>query len=381
LRALDRERFESRIACFKRWGQFLVDIEQQQIPISEYFINSLYKPATFRRQMQFIRDLKRNHVQIVHSYNFYANLFAIPAARLAGVPVVIASIRDTGMNLTPAKIHVHRLFCGLADCILVNAEAIRRWLAEQGCDEEKIVVIRNGLDLSRFDQPVDGAGLRRELGISEAAPLVMVLARLTPQKGIEFFLQAAALVSRHFPEARFLIIGDAFLNTRRNGVAERDIVYTESLKQLAVRLGIGERVIFTGFRPDIPALLSQAAVSVLPSLSGEGLPNSLIESMAAGVPVVATRVGGTTEVIERDGEDGLLVAPQDPAALAGAIETILVNRELARYLGQEGKRRAIQRFSLERMVHRTEELYASLLEQVMRGKNSRNPKTGPEVLL
>jgi glycosyltransferase involved in cell wall biosynthesis len=292
---------------------------------------------------------------------------------------VIASIRDTGMNLTPTKIHVHRVFCKLADCILVNAVAIRRWLLEQGCDEEKIVVIRNGLDLSRFAQPVDGAGLRRELGVTETAPLVMVLARLTPQKGIEVFLDAAALLSQRFPEARFLIVGDAFLSTGRD---ERDTVYMGQLVQRAERLGIGERAIFTGFRPDVPALLSQAAVSVLPSLNGEGLPNSLIESMAAGVPVVATRVGGATEVIERDGVDGLLVKPQDPVALAGAIGALLRNRELALSLGQEGRRQAERRFSLEHMVRQTEDLYANLLEHARRGNSSRHsskPGAGSEV--
>lgn len=371
VRNLDRSRFEPRFACLKRWGHFLDDIEQQRIPIAEYRIRTLYKPSTIHQQLRFTRDIKREQIQIVHSYNFYANVFAVPAARFAGVPVVIASIRDTGMGPTTlVRTHLHRLVCSLADCVLVNAEAIRQWLIEQGYNEEKIVVIRNGIDLSRFSHLRGTTGLRQDLGLPAHAPLVVVLARLIPQKGLETFLEAAAEVSRRHPEVRFLIVGDVFASKGNNGVVVSDDSYKKALQQHAVRLGIDERVVFTGFRSDVPELLSQAAVAVLPSVSGEGLSNALLESMAAGVPSIATRVGGSSEVIDEDGVTGLLVPPRDPRALVEAMCSVLDNPELARRLGVQAQRRVTRDFSLERLARETENLYAALLARAKRGNGN-----------
>lgn len=360
---LDRSRFELRFGCLKRWGHFLDEIDQHQIPLSEYSIDSLYNAGTVRQQLRLAGDLRRQRTQIVHSYNFYANVFAIPAAKLAGVPVTIASIRDAGIYLTLAQKRVQRFVVGFADCILVNAESIRQWLVEQKCNPEKIRVIRNGIDLSRFTLKKNDTALHQELGLPADAPLVMMLSRLNPQKGVEYFLEAAAVVARHCPAAHFVIVGDGYV--RRDGVIQSDTTYQQVLQQSVLRLGLGGRVSFTGFRPDVPEVLSEAAVSVLPSLS-EGLSNTLLESMAAGVPVVATKVGGNPEVIQ-DGIGGYLVPPRDSSALAEAICAILKNRDLARNLGREARQRVVERFSLERMVRETQDLYVQLLERKRRG--------------
>jgi L-malate glycosyltransferase len=363
VRMLDRTRFEPRFACLKRWGHFLEEIERCQIPVTEYPIKNLYKPNTFWQQYQLAREMREHHTQIVHSYNFYANVFAVPAAKLAGVPVVIASIRDTGMGITYPRMRLHKLVCSFADCILVNAEAVRDWLIADGWSAEKITVIRNGIDLSLFTHLHGADGLRRELGIPAQAPLVVVLARLARQKGIESFLEAAAEVHRRSPNTRFLVVGDGFVYDRhRSGEINTDVVYQQALRDRAQRLGIGDHVIFTGYRSDVPGLLSQASVSVLPSLSGEGLSNTLLESMAVGAPVVATTVGGNAEVIE-NGKSGLLVPPNDPQALAQAICAILQDRELAQRLGRAAKRRVTDLFSRERMVRETQDLYVQLLEK------------------
>src|SRR5439155_1397923 len=151
-------------------------------------------------------------------------------------------------------------------------------------------------------------------------------------------------------EARFLVLGDCSPAT--NG-------YKEELLSHAIRLGLRDRVVFTGFRDDVADVLSEVAVSVLPSLS-EGLSNALLESMAMGVPVVATRVGGNPEAVEED-VTGLLVPPRDPAALAEAICRLLENHRLASRFIQAGRQRVVERFSLERMVQETERLYLKLL--------------------
>ena len=353
---LDPSRFEHEFGCLRRSGEFLAQIEARGLTVNEYAVARLYGPHALAQQLRFARHLRRRRIQIMHSYNFYPNVFAIPAARLARTPVVLASIRDTGAHLTPRQRRVQRLSCRLADHILVNAEAVREWLTDEGYNPARISVIRNGLDLSRFPPGADDPALRRELGVPDGAPLIAVLSRLSRLKGVEDFLEAAADVSARFEQARFLVIGG---NIDPDGNAYRD-----ELEARAAALGLQQRVIFTGFRLDVPRLLSAVTVSVLPSLS-EGLSNTILESMAAGAPVVATRVGGSAEALD-DGVDGLLVPPRDPAALSRAITWVLEHPEEARELGRRARARVADEFSLQRMIRETECLYARLLEQPAR---------------
>lgn len=343
---LDPSRFELHFACLKRQGEFLSDIENLRAPVTEYGINSLYNRKAFQERLRFARYIRENHIQIVHTYNFYGNVFAIPAARLAGTPAIVASIRDTGAYLTSLQRRVQRLMCRAADRILVNAEAVRQWLIAERYPRQKIRVIPNGIDLARFGPRADGGHFRRELGLPPRAPLVAVLARLNPLKGVEDFLQAAPIIAGRFPQARFLIVGDG--DSRRE------------LEVSAARLGLHDRLVFTGFRADVPEVLSAVTVSVLPSLS-EGFSNVVLESMAAGVPVVATTVGGNPEAVE-DGVTGFLVPPRQPEALARAIGLLLENPQLAAQFGQAGRRRVTEHFSRDQMVRATERLYLDLLQ-------------------
>jgi len=164
-------------------------------------------------------------------------------------------------------------------------------------------------------------------------------------KGIAYFLDAASIVAAKHPETRFLIVGD--------GGSRRE------LESHVAGLGLADKIVFTGFRTDVPRLLSEVSLSVLPTLS-EGLSNSLLESMASGVPVVATRVGGNTEIVE-DGVTGLIVAPRDSVMLADAMTTLIGNPALASTFGAAGKRRIAELFSLERSVREIEGLYQKLI--------------------
>ncbi|MBI4526154.1 MAG: GT4 family glycosyltransferase PelF [Deltaproteobacteria bacterium] len=365
VKRIDDGKFDLQVACLCRSGEFLPEIES--VPLTEFYIESLYGRAAFGQQVKFGRHLKQNRIQIVHTYGFYPNLFAIPAAWFSRVPVIVASIRDTGAYLTPGKKRAQKMVCRLADRIVVNAEAVRNWLIEEGFNPKKITVIHNGIDVSRFQKKRSGSRLRQDFGLSPHSPIIAVISRLNPLKGIHYFLDAAAQISRRFPEARFLIIGDSD-------------EYRKELEDCAGRLGIRERVIFTGFRLDIAELLSEISISVLPSLT-EGLSNTLLESMAAGVPVVATEVGGNPELVQ-DGITGLLVPPRDPGALARAISLLLEKREMALQFGHAGRERAAKLFSLEKMVAHTERLYLELLEraectQVVRAKKEEGGLTAP----
>jgi glycosyltransferase involved in cell wall biosynthesis len=206
------------------------------------------------------------------------------------------------------------------------------------------------VDLTRFAGAPAGERLRHELHLPPNSRLVVVASRLTRLKGIECFLSAAAALSVKHPDVRFLIVGET---------SPPDPAYLQSLERLARELGIADRVTFTGRRSDIPAVLGAADVAVMPSLN-EALSNVVLESMAAGAPVVATRVGGTPEALT-DGATGLLVQPGDAGAIATAVSRLLDDRALACRLGRAARERIAERFSVERMVSATEDLYAELL--------------------
>jgi glycosyltransferase involved in cell wall biosynthesis len=343
---IDPSRFDLHLACLRCSGALLGELKTLQVPRPEFRIGRFYNPTTFWQGMRLAQYIRKNRIQIVHSYGFYSNVFTVPTAWLAGRSFVVASIRDTGDVLTPAQRLVQRMVCRLAHCVLVNAEAIRDKLVEQGYAPGKIIVIRNGITLAKFGKRQRNSLLRQELALPLSAPLVVVFSRLNQMKGIQYFLDAAVILAGRFPDVRFLVVGD--------GESRKE------LEEYACRLGLGQRTVFTGFRSDVPELLSEAAVSVLPSLS-EGLSNSLLESMAAGVPVVATRVGGNPEVVEHE-VTGLLVPLRDSAALAAAVGRVLDDKDLAASFAQAGIRRVAELFSMERSVRETEHLYQRLVE-------------------
>lgn len=356
---LEPSRYEVHFGCLRMWGELLEEINARGFPVFNYNLFTFKSPGLIPAQIRLARDIRKHGIKIVHTYNFYANVFAIPAAKLAGARVV-ASIRDMGIYQSSRQREVQRYVCKLADRILVNAKAINDWLVSEGYDRKRITVISNGIDLSRFERRSLRGELHRELGLPAGAPLIGVVGRVTRLKGIEDFLIAAAIVAQRFPAARFLIVGSSFTGQGRAIVT--DDSYLGELARLAAALGLGERVIFTGFRDDIEQILPELSVSVLSSHS-EGLSNALLESMAAGVPVVATRVGDTAEAV-RDSENGLLVPPGNPDSIADAVCRLLNEPALAQRVGQAGRKSVIDRFSIKRMVEKTGDLYESLLPTV-----------------
>jgi glycosyltransferase involved in cell wall biosynthesis len=352
-RRIDRSRFDLRFACLRKWGFYLDEIEQRKIPVSEYPVKSFFSPVTLLQQARFGRDLRAEKIQIVHSYNFYSNVFAVPAAKMAGVPLVIASIRDQGVYLNSMQKRAQKWACGFADLILVNAKSISDWLLEEGYEPSKIRIIRNGIDLTRYGEGSNSPALRAELGLPKDAPLVLMLSRLNPQKGVDDFIKAAAMVRLQRPDVRFLLIGEKL--KYQDGGFGLDAGYHNYLHELCMNLGLQDHIVFTGHRSDVPALLAEGCVSVLPTHS-EGLSNTLLESMAAGLPIVATKVGGNGELVE-DGVNGILVPPQAPATLANAILRILDDKALADRFSAAARAKANAYFSMEKMVGDTESLY------------------------
>jgi len=357
LRGHDRHRFDPLIACLQGGGAFLSELEGLTAGIREFPISRLYGPRAWAQQLRAAAYLKKQRVDIVQAYGFYSNCFIIPAARLAGVPVIIASIRDTGTPWTTAQRRVERVICRLAHSVMTNAEACKDMLVEQGYDPTKIRVIPNGIDIDGLRARNGKSTLRADLGIEADAPLIGTIARIDECKGLEYFIDAAALVSPQRPEARFVIVG---------GNAPSHAEYRRALEERGRDRELNGKLFFAGSRTDVPELLRELEVSVLSSVT-EGLPNAVLESMAAGVPVVATRVGGVPEIIT-DGLDGFTVPSKDPESLAAAINRLLASAEMRRVVAQQGSHTVEMKFTRERMVRATEEHYLRLFEAQGKGR-------------
>jgi glycosyltransferase involved in cell wall biosynthesis len=354
---LNRERFDVSFGCHRRVGQFLKTIEDRGIPIETYSLSRFASLHGAWQGLRLLRHIARKRIAIVHTYGFYGNVFALPAARLAGAPVLIASIRDDGVCLTPRQRAVQRVVCRLADTIVTNAEGIKKALVAEGWAPDRITVIPNGVDTERFAVPVPHSPLRAELGIPDGVPIVAMTARLTRFKGAHFFIEAAARLRAKHPDVRFVIVGPG--ETPRGNASASADPYVAGLGQQVQALGLQDRLIFAGCRTDIPAVLQDVAVAVQPSIS-EGMSNAVLEAMAAGRPVVATDVGGMSDVVI-DGTTGLLVPPADVEALAGAIDRLLGDPALGARLGAEARRVVFDQFSIAQMIERTERLYVDLL--------------------
>lgn len=356
VKKLDLDIFDLKVACLEKTGSLMKEYEKRGIPISEFKIKKLYSPKTFSQIYKLASFMRDNRIQVLHCYNFYAMIIAIPAAKIAGVPVVITSIRDRGIYLSKAKKIMQKWTCKMADNILVNADSIEQWLLEEGYNADKIEVIKNGIDLSLYENSTENS-IRKEFNIPSKSNIVVMIARLNYMKGVEDFIRAANTVNQYHPDTYFLIIGSPSiecLHVNENGCSEYD-----DWNRLIARFNMKKKIIFTGNRSDIPAFLAEASISVLPSHS-EGLSNTLLESMAAGVPIVTTNTGGNPELVA-DGVNGILVPVKSPRAIAKAINKILGDNILAEKFSRESLYRAKNDHSLAQMVSKTTALYNNRL--------------------
>jgi glycosyltransferase involved in cell wall biosynthesis len=287
----------------------------------------------------------RKHVRLVNAHDIGATLYAAPAARLAGVRHVIHT--DHSQILTIRRfLPVYRWVFqhGISHATAVSEHLRRHLLDTFSLSEERVTTIPNGIDVGRFAVPLDTSSLHRELGIREGELVIGSIGRLTEQKGMEYLVKAFARLSQRRSDMKLIIVGDGELR--------------QSLESLAHRLLVGERVVFTGIRTDIPHLMRLFDLFALPSL-WEGQPITIVEAMAAAKPIVATNVGGNAEILHR-GEFGVLVPPGDENALADAISALLSDAARARELGKKAASRAERELTSASMVRRYEELFAAI---------------------
>ncbi len=337
-RSLNREMFRVHLGCLQRRGPFLGNLgDVTEFPVG----GSLYGAASLKIRWRLARYLKSHEIGIAHAFDFYTNFVLIPAARWARVPVVIGSQRQLGDLLTRRQERAQAMVLRWCDTVVCNSRAAAARLMTLGLRESQLAIIGNGLPAEAFaDTPPALARSRDVLRVG------MIARMNTRSKNHRLFLRAAARLRDRFPALQFVLVGDGSLR--------------QELEREARDIGLGNSVLFLGDRRDIPAVLASLDITVLPSAS-ESLSNVILESMAAGVPVVANRVGGNCELVTED--RGLLVPPNDDKALAGAIERLLRDAPLRRVLGCNANAFARENFTLEQMRKRHEALYHDLLEK------------------
>lgn len=345
LRGLDRRLFQLHFAC----PQILLEKYGDDIPkdvhVTAMMVDSL---SDVRGAARLASLLRRHKIQILHSHMFRASLFASPIGRFCRVPVILETphVRETWRKgWIKSHFIVDRAVARFVDHYIAVSEANARYLVEQKrIPAKKISVIQNGCSIERVDPSrAHPAGIRENLGFSKNDLVLIAMARLEPQKGHRILLEALALLYPQLSNLRLICLGTGALE--------------EELKEKTRSLGLDSAVRFVGFQSNVADWLAASDIGVLPSFY-EGLPLAAVETLAAGLPIVATAVDGTPEVVI-NGETGLLVPAGDPSAMAEAISSLARQPELRRKFALAGRERVLKQFTIERQVEKTSNLYLS----------------------
>jgi glycosyltransferase involved in cell wall biosynthesis len=350
IKHLDRKAFYTIVACPPS-GPLGSDLKKMRIKV----IPVEMEKSRFNLRLipMFWRLIKAERISLIHCHGPRAAFFCSIGAKLNKIPMiytphVFTSHENMKRALEMISLLIDKYICLFPDRIISVSERARYWAITQRLTRpDKIVTIRNGIDLSEF-RGLDGLDLMKErlrFRIDPHESIVGMIARLVPQKDPWYFIEAAAEIVKTNPKVRFLVIGDGHLR-------EKTMKMVEDLK-------LGRHVVFAGIQRRIPPLLAIMDVVVLPSL-WEGLPLVILEAMAMGKPVVATRVNGSAEVVI-DGKTGFLVPPKDPACLAQKIVSLLNDCKKREEMGIKGREVVEKEFQVKDMVKKIIEIYRNVL--------------------
>ncbi|MFH1689835.1 MAG: glycosyltransferase [Candidatus Eisenbacteria bacterium] len=305
-------------------------------------LRSELNPAAILRLSSIIL---RRRVDVVHAHRAHAHTIGLVAAWLTRRPFVVS--RHTALRPRDNLGSRVKYRARAVTKIVAVSRAVADVLVDYGVRPDRLTVIHDGIDPDLFGAEGRDSGVLEELGLSAGALVVCKVANAYgASKGHDTFLAAARRISSEMPDARFLLVGKG--------------TDSEKMRDAVGRHGLEALVTLAGYRPDVPDILAAADVLVNCPTTREGLSVVVLESMATGLPVVATDVGGIPEIV-RDGETGLLVPPGDPVALARAVCTMLTDASLAARLSEAGTRLVREEFSVDRMVESTEDLYRRIL--------------------
>lgn len=343
---LDRTRFSVEVVSLQPDGPLAARYAAAGIPVHGFPLTSLYAPGTVRQGMRLVRWLRERRIDILHCHDLYANLFGAPWGRVAGVRAVITSRRWIHPLRNRVLEVANRAVYRVGHRVLVNSAAVADAVRTMdGVAPERVLQVTNFVDEGAFAPVPDTVirELRGSLGIPANALIVGCIARLAAVKDHATLLRAVALLRDRWPRLHLLLVGDG---------EERS-----ALEARATALGIRDRVHFAGFQPNEPNLHHLFDLSVLVSTS-EGFPNSLVEAMAAGRPVVATRVGGNVDAVRP--ATGILVPPGDAEQVAAGIERMLADPALRARAGSAAREVARTEYHAGAVVRRLEGIYLEL---------------------
>ena len=345
-----RERYDFHVACIKVAGG----------PGSEIFetlgIKMAILPAgrlpNFCAVPRLARYIRAHRIQIVHTQVLASDVIGGIAARLAGQTLLFSTKSNmhyiSGQGLSLLRNLPYWLSMYLPDQVIAVSEVMRSEILEHvHLSPERVVTIRTGIDVGSFGRAQARAASREELGLEHGDLALVYAGRLAGGKGLEYLIEAVRQAVADEPGLRLVLMGEGPLAGR--------------LQELVLEAGLSRQTIFTGFRLDVPNLLAAADVFVLPSLT-EGLPQSMMEAMAAGRAVIAASVGGVPEIVEH-GVTGLLVPPRDSQALAEAILQLVKHPALRESLGANARAAALERFGVGHMIECYNALYQTHLER------------------
>lgn len=348
-RRLDRARFTPILACQHERGPVAAALETAGIAVHQLSGRRRFDPGFLWRTLALVR---REKVRIVLTHGFSTGVVGRLAAVLGGAPVRIVAEHATGeRDMTPAKHRLNALLVPITSAWVAVARGQLEYLTRvKRIPAARIHVIHNGIDTAAYDlgtaRGAVRARVRAELRIAADAPVAGSIAVLRPEKDLATFVRAAQRVRAQLPAARFVLVGDG----PERGVLQRQIA----------ALGLDQAIVMTGWRADLAAILAALDVAVLCSTDVETFPLSFLEAMAAGLPLVGTRVGGLPEMVDAE-VNGLLVPPRDDAELANALLRVLGEAATAQRWGAASRQRVVRDFGIERMVALYEELFERLL--------------------
>jgi glycosyltransferase involved in cell wall biosynthesis len=334
--SLDRAAVEPSLVLLDGENDLSSSLEPDHCPVLRLGVKKLISRKGLAAAHRFARFLRQQGTDILQAYFLDSTYFGVFAARWAGVRKVVRVRNNLGYWLTRKHRLLHRLYGPWIDLSLTNSAEGKAALEAEGVPAARIAVLENGVDVERF--ATDPPRFAKEVCVG-------AVANLRPVKRLDLLIRAAAKLLPRHPGLRFEVAGDG--------------PQRPELEILIAELGIADRFRLLGQVSDVPAFLASLDVAVLCS-STEGMSNAVLEYMAAGRPIVATSVGANAQLL-RDGEDGLLVEPENLAELTAGIKRLVSNPDLARRLGASARRRACESFSRDAMRRRFEHLYRSLV--------------------
>lgn len=350
IKGIDKNVYEIVAACPEDSPIFQ---ELTELGIKVYPVN-IKGELSLKGDWQSIKSLKKiiieEKIDLVHSHGSKAGLVARIAAKRAGVKNVFTvhgTIFHEHFSNTKKAVFaiVEKYLANITDKIITVSQSLKEDIIRlENVQDDKITVIYNGIPTQKFNIQLDKNEKRKELGLNTKGKVIVTVARLAPQKGLNYLLEAIKLIPQENRDLQLVIVGDGPLRKELEGQA-KELCLTEYVK-------------FLGHRKDVPEILAAADIFVLSSIT-EGLPLIVLEAMSANLPIVSTIVGGIPEII-RDGENGLLVQPKDILGLSKAMGSLLNNNKLALKLADNGNSMALKYFDLKLMLEKICDVYNSV---------------------